>query len=82
MIHAPGAEPGYEPGSGAPAEDQVPEGTIAEVLAWVEADQSPPGRAQAAYDAEAARPAPRTTLLAQLESLGAEPPDPTQDGDA
>jgi PKD repeat protein len=42
--------------------------TIAEILAWVGDD---PARAQAAYDSETAGSSPRSTLLAQLETLGA-----------
>jgi len=68
-IAAPAAEPEQpDPGDG----DVVPDGTIAEVLAWVGED---PARAQEAYDVEAAKTSPRTTLLADLEDLGATSPE-------
>lgn len=50
-----------------PPVEQVPGGTIAEVLAWVGND---PGRAQAAYEAEQGG-SRRVTLLAELEARGA-----------
>lgn len=46
----------------------VPDGTAADVLAWVGDD---PTRAQTAYDVEIASEKPRTTLLADLERKGA-----------
>jgi hypothetical protein len=46
----------------------VPDGTMAEVLAWAGSD---PGRVQAAYDAELTRPSPRSTLLQELDARGA-----------
>lgn len=45
----------------------VPVGTIDEVIAWTEGDQTPPARLLAALDAERARPTSRTTLVAELE---------------
>lgn len=47
------------------SEDRVPEGLIADVLAWVDND---PDRAQAALDAEQASSA-RPTLIHQLEQI-------------
>lgn len=44
----------------------VPDGTVAETMAWVGEDVE---RAQAALDAELAKDKPRSTLVAQLESL-------------
>lgn len=52
------------------ADDEVPAGTVAEVLAWVSAGD-PVDRAWRAERAERARERPRSTLLAQLEQLGA-----------
>lgn len=48
------------------ADDAVPEGTAAEVLAWVGDD---PERAGAALVAESTRDKPRSTLIAALEKL-------------
>lgn len=67
-LHATGApvdpvEPATEPEQ--PADD-VPTGTVAEVLAWVDGD---PDKAQLALDAEHARALPRVTLVADLEKL-------------
>jgi hypothetical protein len=44
----------------------VPDGTAAEVLAWVDGDAE---RALLAYDVESAREKPRSTLLAKLDEL-------------
>lgn len=50
-----------------PVDDQAAlEGTVADVLDWVGDD---PVRAQAALDAEKAKDAPRSTLMASLEKL-------------
>lgn len=48
--------------------DGVPDGTAAEVLAWVGDD---PDKAGAALVAESARDKPRSTLIAALEKLAA-----------
>jgi hypothetical protein len=58
----PVAEGSAESGSG----DQVPDGTIAEVLDWVGDDSD---RAVAALEAEEARDQPRSTLVAALEKV-------------
>lgn len=47
-------------------EDQVPDGSANDVLAWVASD---PGRAQTAYDAEVLRDPSRKGLLADLDKL-------------
>jgi hypothetical protein len=57
-------EPGTEP---AP----VPDGTVSEVLAWVDEDAE--HRTQAAYDHEQSQAGARVTLLAELEARGAVP---------
>lgn len=44
----------------------VPDGPVAEIVAWVDSD---PDRAALALDAERARPEPRVTLVAKLEEL-------------
>ena len=46
--------------------DEVPDGTITEVKAWVGED---PDRAQAALDAEGTKDNPRVTLVEYLQSL-------------
>lgn len=53
--------------------DGVPDGSVKEVLAWVDAD---PARAQAAIEAENARPKPRPSLVAELSKLTTPPPAP------
>lgn len=58
----PEAEGSDRPGSG----DQVPDGTIAEVLDWVGDDSD---RAVAALEAEEERDQSRTTLVAALEKV-------------
>lgn len=61
-----------------PSVDELPDGTIAEVMRWVGDD---PVRAAAALDRERSSTAPRTTLIARLSSvvdpLG--PADPDDD---
>ncbi len=56
--------------------DAVPDGSVADVTVWVRgaADDEPPAdgwqdRARLAYDAEQARPKPRTGLVRLLEGL-------------
>jgi hypothetical protein len=50
-----------------PAPDEVPDGTIEEVLVWVDAD---PGRAQVALEAEQAGKQRRTLLAALGDVIG------------
>lgn len=52
--------------AGPPPADDVPAGTMADVLAWVGDDKE---RARAAVKAEKARPDPRTSLLAKLAKI-------------
>lgn len=52
--------------SAAPSGDEVPEGTVDEVLAWVGDDKD---RAQQALDAEEDSDKPRSTLVEALEAL-------------
>lgn len=64
-----------------PARDELPTGTIAELLSWVGDD---PARAAALLARESESTAPRTTLIARLSAivdpLG--PADPDDDYDA
>lgn len=53
-------------GSGEPLPEAVPDGTIDEILAWVDGN---PERALQAYEVEETRDKPRSTLLAKLEEL-------------
>lgn len=53
-----------------PDPDDVPGGTIAEVLAWVRAGDDPDERANRAVIEEYARERPRSTLLEELEAPG------------
>lgn len=48
------------------SESAVPQGTVAELLEWVDDD---PERAQAALDAELETDQPRTTLLHELQDI-------------
>lgn len=52
-----------------PAGDTIPTGTIAAVLAWVDAGDDSAARAQAALDAELEADKPRSTLVAALETV-------------
>jgi hypothetical protein len=54
----------------APSEesDEVPQGTIAEIMSWVGSDKD---RAQRARDAEVATGQPRSTLITQLDQVSA-----------
>jgi hypothetical protein len=62
------------------ATSEVPEGSVADVVAWVGSD---PQRARAAIEAEQARETPRQTLLDTLEPVaqGAELAEPQAAGD-
>lgn len=53
----------------APESDEVPQGTSAEIMAWVGDDKD---RAQRALDAENANDRPRKTLVSQLEGMTGE----------
>lgn len=57
--------------------EQVPEGTVADTLAWVDGD---PARAQAALDAEYAG-ANRSSLINQLEPIAAQEEAPMSEVD-
>lgn len=57
---------GQREGEGEQQGDEVPDGTIEQVLAWVGDDQA---RAVRALDAEHAREKPRSTLVARLTEL-------------
>ena len=48
-------------------DDDVPAGTVDDVVAWTEADENPPTRLSAALDAENAKDTPRVTLVTELE---------------
>lgn len=63
-LDLPSAEPAPMPEASEP--ETVPDGTAAEVLAWVAGD---PERALQAYTVEEKRDKPRSTLLAKLEEL-------------
>jgi len=52
-----------------PDPDDVPAGTVSDVVAWVLAAEDPHERAGRAIREEYARPSPRSTLLEQLEDL-------------
>lgn len=64
---APAPEPEADP-------NEVPTGTVAAVLGWVGDDRE---RAVRALDAENAADKPRTTLVAALQALAADP-DPDE----
>jgi hypothetical protein len=53
----------------------VPDGTAADVLAWVGEDR---GRARQALTVEQARPKPRTSLVAKLDKIAGAVPAPTE----
>jgi len=55
-----------------PDPDAVPDGTAADVLAWVGDDHD---KAAKALEAEQAREKPRSTLVAALEKLAAREPE-------
>ncbi|MEU4576619.1 hypothetical protein [Nonomuraea sp. NPDC023979] len=57
---------GQPEGEGEHQGDEVPDGTVEQVLAWVGDDQA---RAVRALDAEHAREKPRSTLVARLTEL-------------
>ncbi|GII88268.1 hypothetical protein Ssi03_62580 [Sphaerisporangium siamense] len=48
------------------APEQVPDGTVEQVMTWVGEDA---GRARAALEAEESRPSPRKSLITRLEEL-------------
>lgn len=54
------------PSDAPPAGDEVPDGTVDEVLAWVGDDKA---KAQQALDAEEDADKPRTTLVEALEAM-------------
>jgi hypothetical protein len=77
QVPAPVAPGGFEveltgePGAAPPADaDEVPDGSVDAVLAWVNKDpEAMPGRALLALDVERAKPSPRATLVRELEKL-------------